>query len=202
MFPLADALHRTESPAAAGAPALFGSKRDRDGGAPPREGSRAPAPPAPAPPRGWTALPEAAALLAACAADPPATRMVKVADLTTYHDRRYVGARVRRLNAIHRAEADRLFAAAERSGDYRAFDAHCRRTVQHAIADALIHAALARSAACDARALEGDAAREDVPIPYRDELGSRREGREAGIAPASTHSPQRGISRPSKGRDR
>ena len=102
--------------------------------------------------RDWTALPEAAALLADCAADPPATRMVKVTDLTTYHARRYVGARVRRLRAIHRAEAARLFAAAEASRDYRAFEAHCRRSVQDAIADALLHAALARSAACDARA--------------------------------------------------
>jgi len=103
----------------------------------------------------WTALPEAAALLADCAANPPATRMVKVTDLTTFHARHYVGARVRKLRAIHRAEADRLFAACERARDYDAFDAHCRRSVQDAIADALLHAALARSAACDARALEG-----------------------------------------------
>jgi hypothetical protein len=102
--------------------------------------------------RDWTALPEAAALLADCATDPPATRMVRVTDLTTYHARRYVGARVRKLRAIHRAEAARLFAAAEAARDYRAFEAHCRRSVQDAIADALLHAALARSAACDARA--------------------------------------------------
>jgi hypothetical protein len=108
----------------------------------------------PSPPRDWTALPEAAALLADCAADPPETRMVEITDLTTYHARRYVGARVRRLCAIHRAEAGRLFAAAEASRDYRAFEAHLRRGVQDAIADALLHAALARSAACDARALE------------------------------------------------
>jgi hypothetical protein len=102
--------------------------------------------------RDWTALPEAAALLADCAADPPAMRMVEVTDLTTYHARRYVGARVGKLRAIHRAEAARLFAAGEASRDYRAFEAHCRRSVQDAIADALLHAALARSAACDARA--------------------------------------------------
>lgn len=102
--------------------------------------------------RDWTALPEAAALLASCAADPPATRMAKVTDLTTYHARRYVGARVRKLRAIHRAEAARLLAAGEASRDYRAFEAHCRRSVQDAIADTLLHAALARSAACDARA--------------------------------------------------
>jgi hypothetical protein len=108
----------------------------------------------PAARRDWTALPEAAAILADCAADPPATRMVKIVDLSTWHARHYVGARVRRLNAIHRAEAKRLFAACEAARDYDAFDAHCRRTVQNAIADALLHAALARSAACDARALE------------------------------------------------
>jgi hypothetical protein len=111
-----------------------------------------PAPQKPAPPRDWTAIPEAAAILAGCAADPPATRMVRVRDLTTYHARRYVGARVRRLRAIHRAEADRLLAAGERTRDYAAFEAHCRRTVQDAIADALLRGALARSAACDARA--------------------------------------------------
>ena len=104
-------------------------------------------------PRDWTALPEAAALLASCAADPPAARMVEITGLTTYHARLYVGARVRKLRAIHRAEAARLFAAAEAARDYRAFEAHVRRSVQDAIADALLHAALARSAACDARAL-------------------------------------------------
>lgn len=118
-----------------------------------RTGSRAAFPPAPR--KDWTALPEAAALLAGCAADPPASRMVKVTDLTTFHASRYVGARVRRLQAIHRAEGERIFAACEEARDYGAFDAHCRRTVQQAIADALLHAALARSAACDARALEG-----------------------------------------------
>jgi hypothetical protein len=104
--------------------------------------------------RDWTELPEAAALLAGCAADPPASRMVQVADLTTYHARRDFGPRVRKLRAIHRAEAARLFAAAEAARDYRAFEAHLRRSVQDAIADALLHAALARSAACDGRALE------------------------------------------------
>ena len=151
---LADAPVRVDPAVPRGRFAL-GPRPDRGPCAALPETARAPAAPAapPAPPRDWTGLPQAAALLAACAADPPATRMVKVSDLTTYHDRRYVGARVRRLNAIHRAEADRLVAAAEAAGDYRAFDAHCRRTVQHAIADALLHAALARSAACDARAL-------------------------------------------------
>ena len=109
--------------------------------------------PAAAPRRDWTALPEAAALLADCAARPPAIRMVEVADLTTFHARRFVGARVRRLKAIHRAEAKRIFAVCEAARNYDAFDAHCRRTVQQAIADALFEAALARSTACDARAL-------------------------------------------------
>jgi len=151
---LADAPARAESPIATPAFPLFGQGPERRRRAAPPAAPRPAAAPQPALPRDWTGLAEAAALLAACAADPPATRMVKVTDLTIRHDRRYVGARVRRLDAIHRAEADRLFAAAEASGDYRAFDAHCRRTVQHAIADALLHAALARSAACDARALE------------------------------------------------
>ena len=102
---------------------------------------------------GWTALPEAAALLADCAAHPPRTRMVKVVDLTTFYRRDHVGGRVRRLYAIHRAEGARLFAAAQAAGDYAAFAAHCRRTVQQAISDAVFHAALARSADCDARAL-------------------------------------------------
>ena len=100
----------------------------------------------------WAALPEAAALLADCAARPPATRMVRVTDLTTFHARLHVGARVRKLQAIHRAEGARLFARCEAARNYDAFDAHIRRTVQNAIADALFHAALARSAACDARA--------------------------------------------------
>lgn len=113
------------------------------------------APIAAPPRRNWTDLPEAAAILADCAARPPATRMVKVEDLTIYHAARYVGARVRRLGAIHRAEADRLFALCERARDYAAFEAHIRLGVQQAIADALFHAAIARSAACDGRALQG-----------------------------------------------
>jgi hypothetical protein len=108
---------------------------------------------APAKRRNWAALPEAAAILADCAANPPATRLIEITDLSTYHARHYVGARVRKLNAIHRAEADRLFAACEAMRDYAAFEAHCRLNVQNAIADALFHAALARSAVCDARAL-------------------------------------------------
>jgi hypothetical protein len=78
---------------------------------PPTPEARAPEPRAlPAPVRStarrdWTALPEAAAILADCAANPPATRMVEIVDLSTWHARHYVGARVRRLNAIHRAEA-------------------------------------------------------------------------------------------------
>jgi hypothetical protein len=131
-------------PALAAAPAPFEDapdwRRVRAEVAPPRR-------------RDWTALPAAATLLASCAARPPTRRMVKVTDLTTFHAPLYVGARVRALHAIHRAEADRLFAACEAARDYDAFDAHARRNVQQAIADALLHAALARSAACDRRAL-------------------------------------------------
>lgn len=112
-----------------------------------------PAAAAPAKRRDWTSLPEAASILADCAANPPATNMVEMTDLTTYYAPHYVGARVRRLRAIHRAEADRLFAACEAARDYRAFEAHCRLGVQQAVADVLFHAALARSAACDRRAL-------------------------------------------------
>jgi hypothetical protein len=129
---------------------------------PPTPEARAPEPRAlPAPVlstarRDWTALPEAAAILADCAANPPRTRMVEIVDLSTWHASHYVGARVRRLNAIHRAEAKRILAVCEAARHYDAFDAHCRRTVQNAIADALLHAALARSAACDERALAGE----------------------------------------------
>jgi hypothetical protein len=98
-------------------------------------------------------LPEAAAILADCAARPPATKMVEITDLTTRHAALHVGARVRRLVAIHRAEADRLFALGEAARDHGAFEDHCRLSVQQAITDTLFHAALARSAACDARAL-------------------------------------------------
>jgi hypothetical protein len=115
-----------------------------------------PAPVRPTARRDWTSLPEAAATLADCAANPPRTRMVEIVDLSTWHARHYVGARVRRLNAIHRAEAKRILAICEAARHYDAFDAHCRRTVQNAIADALLHAALARSAACDERALAGE----------------------------------------------
>jgi hypothetical protein len=138
---LLDALACMERPAVEGVESGAGDPMPDRALAPPRR-------------RDWTALPEAAALLADCAANPPATRIVKVADLTTYHVPLYVGARVRRLGAIHRAEADRIFAACEAARHYGAFDAHCRLTVQQAIADALFHAALARSAACDARSLQ------------------------------------------------
>lgn len=149
-----------EAPAPAQRPA---ARLGPGGGRPKPEPAARPGPPdqppvpaaaAAAPPRDWTALPEAAAILADCAARPPATRMVKVVDLSTFHALHYVGARVRRLRAIHRAEADRLFALGEAARDYGAFEAHVRRTVQQAIANALLHAALARSAACDARALD------------------------------------------------
>jgi len=130
------------------------------------------APVAAPPGRGWTALPEAAAILADCAASPPATRMVKVEDLSTYHAARYVGARVRRLGAIHRAEGDRLFALCEKARDYAAFEAHCRLGAQQAIADALFHAAIARSAACDARAAGHWMSENLVPIQSEPGAGS------------------------------
>ena len=108
---------------------------------------------APSPRQDWTAIPEAAAILADCAARPPATRMTEIVDLSTRHVPLYVGRRVGRLNVIHRAEARRILALCDAARDYAAFDAHVRRSVQDAIADSLLRAALARSAACDARAL-------------------------------------------------
>jgi hypothetical protein len=104
--------------------------------------------------RDWTTIPEAAAILADCVARRPAMRMVEIVDLSLRHVSLYVGARVGRLNAIHRAEAKRILAMCDAARDYAAFDAHARRSVQDAIADTLLHAALARSAACDARALK------------------------------------------------
>ena len=105
----------------------------------------------------WTAIEEAAAILADCAARPPAMRLTEIVDLSTRHVPLYVGRRVGRLNAIHRAEAKRILALCDAARDYAAFDAHVRRSVQYAIADALLRAALARSAACDVRALEAAA---------------------------------------------
>jgi hypothetical protein len=110
-------------------------------------------PPA-APRQDWTVIPEAAAILADCAARPPAMRMTEIVDLSTRHVPLYVGRRIGRLNAIHRAEARRILALCDAARDYAAFDAHVRRSVQNAIADTLLHAALARSAACDARVLK------------------------------------------------
>jgi len=124
---------------------------DADG--PKRETPHLRAVPTAAPPD-WTSLPEAGAILADCAARPPARRMVRIEDLSTRQDLLYVGPRVGRLNAIHRAEARRILALCDAARDYAAFDAHARRSVQNAIADAVLHAALARSAACDARALD------------------------------------------------
>jgi hypothetical protein len=86
----------------------------------------------------WDQLPEAAALLASCAARPPETRMVKVTDLTVRYEQRYVGARVRQLNAIHRREADRIFAESQASGNYDPFDTHCRLSVQEAVRKAVL----------------------------------------------------------------
>lgn len=85
----------------------------------------------------WTELPGAAKELADIAARPPATRVVKVEDCSTYYERQYVGERVKRLNAIHRAEKKRLFALAQVSGRYADFGAHCRMTVQAAVGAAV-----------------------------------------------------------------
>ena len=102
----------------------------------------------------WTALPQAAALLASCAASPPATRKVRVIGLSTYYADQYVGQRVRRLNAIHNAECERLLKLADRSGNYDAYTATTAYSVQDAISDAIFFAAVARSAAHDRAAVD------------------------------------------------
>lgn len=82
----------------------------------------------------WTTLPEAAAILATFASRPPRTRMVKVVGLSTYYERQYIGDRVRRLNAIYRAEGERLLKLAHASDRYDDLSAHCALTVQEAVA--------------------------------------------------------------------
>jgi hypothetical protein len=94
----------------------------------------------------WPKIPKAAAILAECAVNPPATRTIKVVGLTTYHAEQYVGPPVNRLRAIKEEEAGRLLAEADATGNYDAFDAHCAYSVQTAIADAIFLGALADKA--------------------------------------------------------
>lgn len=84
----------------------------------------------------WTEGPEAAALLAACAANPPETRYAKGTfgpndGAVIYSE---ADDRMKRLAAIWNAERARLLKLADRTGDYSTFDAHCRLTVQDAVA--------------------------------------------------------------------
>lgn len=85
----------------------------------------------------WTALPEAAALLASCAADPPATRYAKGTFGPNDGTLIYKGDRVKRLNVIHARERDRLWRECDKANPLNkaanAFSAHCRLTVQVAI---------------------------------------------------------------------
>lgn len=74
----------------------------------------------------WTSIPEAAALLASCAANPPRERCFTYDFGDT--DIRYSDARVTKLRRIWEAERDRLL-------DTPGFAQHCRYDVQQAIAD-------------------------------------------------------------------
>jgi hypothetical protein len=94
----------------------------------------------------WTNLPEAAALLASCAANPPAKRpcRYRFGD----HDIRYAGARVRRLRRLWQDELARLLALADTGRIDRAtFRANAELTEQAAIAAAIAARSWLRKAA-------------------------------------------------------
>ena len=86
-------------------------------------------------PTPWTTHPEAAALLASCAKDPPERRTFPYAFGET--DTRYIGARVARLRRLWETERERLLAEADATGDYSAFGACCALTPTMAIAAAI-----------------------------------------------------------------
>ena len=89
----------------------------------------------------WTAIPEAAALLADLAANPPRERYAKGTLGPNDGALIYTGERVKKLEAIWRAEQDRLWALCDFQQPFNptadAFSAHCRLSVQSAIATAL-----------------------------------------------------------------
>lgn len=83
----------------------------------------------------WTELPRAKALLASCAASPPSQRYAKGAFGPHDGAMIYADDRVRELEAIWRAEQDRLFEIARVTDRYADFSAHCRNDAQSAISD-------------------------------------------------------------------
>lgn len=91
--------------------------------------------PIPLPDPAWTTFPQAARLLADCAANPPAQRYATGIfgpnDGALIHD----DERVKALNAIWRAERDRLFEVARKTDRYSDFMAHCRLSVDAAISN-------------------------------------------------------------------
>lgn len=100
----------------------------------------------------WRSIHEAAAILATFATILPESRVGPYEGLTCHHRRFYFGARVRKLTAIHRAEATRLLAECDASGDRAAFIAHCDLDVQSAIRDIIKSAESFRALGQKARA--------------------------------------------------
>jgi len=97
----------------------------------------------------WTALPTAAALLADCVQSPPEQRFVRGLFGPRDGEMEFVGSdlRVKALRRIHKREADRIFAECEKARDYDAYAAHCRLSVQAAIAQAIAASKVRRAAA-------------------------------------------------------
>lgn len=89
----------------------------------------------------WTLDPEARALLASCAANPPRrVRCTKVYTLTTDEWFEFTGSRVERLKAIQLAYRDRALAKAD-AGDTADFLAWCDQPNAHRAIDEAIDAA-------------------------------------------------------------
>lgn len=79
----------------------------------------------------WTTLPDAAALLASLAADPPPKRGFKY-DFSDY-DIRYSDSRVSKLRRIWKLEQERLYDA----GQYALWEVNAKYDEQAAIRDAI-----------------------------------------------------------------
>lgn len=81
----------------------------------------------------WTALPDAAKLLASLAAEPAPQRYVTGIfgpnDGVLIHD----DERVKALRSIHRHEGDRIWSKCVEARDYASYEAHCRLSVDTAI---------------------------------------------------------------------
>lgn len=85
----------------------------------------------------WTQIPDAAALLADCAANPPALDH-RTGTFERPAQMFKTDKRVKALNAIHRREADRIFAACEATRNYDPYSAHAAFGVQTAIETAIV----------------------------------------------------------------